>query len=156
MDRLEQTGGTLGHAPPLPDDVGVVERLSGEHLDILNATTTLREAEASGSVPMAQAAVRRIRSILGSHLVLEDCLFDVLREHEEFVEFVDRLAAEHAELAAGLDAVEAGDLSATRDLIGRLRDHMDNEDDGVFVAAEVELGAEGWQRVRDLYASRVG
>lgn len=154
-DRMPSADAQGASSAADPDEAfDVIERLMDEHVAILNATTPLRHAD-EPNTPARAAAVASLKGQLVAHLALENALFEVLREHDDFVEHLDGLDAEHATLAGRLASLEGADAHDVHRFIAALREHMDGEDGGLFKAAGIELRRDDWGRVARLHRSAV-
>jgi hemerythrin-like domain-containing protein len=125
-----------------------IGRFSAEHDDIINATGTLRRAAAAGDAATTAAAAAHLTAMLDRHTrAEEESLFAALRLDPEFTEHVDRLCAEHRDIAEHLDRLGAGNLQLAETFELSLRDHIDKEENGLFPAAVIALDAATLERL---------
>lgn len=128
--------------------IGIIGRFSAEHEEIVNATGSMRRAAARGDRDATTDAVAALAALLDPHVRSEErSLFAELRPDPEFSGVIDRLCAEHTDIAAALQQVAAGDLASAINVEKLLRDHIDKEENGVFPAAAIALDGPAWDRV---------
>jgi hypothetical protein len=127
-------------------EITPISRLMDEHERLLDLTGEIRAAVRAGALPAARGIVARLAAQLDPHVRSEERgLFAVMREQGEFVDHIDALEDEHADLAARL----AGPLLAADilDICDRLREHVHAEEYGLFPAALAGLGGADWDAV---------
>ncbi|HEU5161325.1 MAG TPA: hemerythrin domain-containing protein [Streptosporangiaceae bacterium] len=126
-------------------EITPIGRLMAEHERLLDLVGLIRTALRAGDESGAREIVAELAGVLDPHVRAERGLFAVMREQGEFVDYLDGLEGEHADLAARL----AGPLAAA-DLIeicDRLREHIQAEEYGLFPAALAGLGGGDWDDV---------
>lgn len=140
-----------------------IARWVDEHVVISSASDSIVEALDGGDVPAARARLAALAKLLGPHAELEEAtLFTELRTEGELVEDVERLEGEHAGMRsaiaglAGLDDAQWSD--SVRPLMGKLKAHIEAEEDDLFPASQKVLSIDGWQhvaaRIEQIDASR--
>jgi iron-sulfur cluster repair protein YtfE (RIC family) len=127
--------------------IAPVARLSAEHVEVLELLGDLRRAPALGRAGFDEA-LDRLTQALGAHTGGEErSLLAELRDDPELGAHVAALCAEHGEIDEALAALRPGDAPALAALETLLRRHIDKEENGLFPAAAIALGAEAWDRV---------
>jgi Hemerythrin HHE cation binding domain len=137
-----------------------VELLTREHEAVVNLVGAAQRALRSGDLDRAGELTRRISAVLGPHTrVEEDALFPAL--DVDFPEHVAALLSEHRlvedVLAESAETTPTDPEWAPRlaDALYALRDHIFEEEDGVFPAALASLDPSEWDAV-DERRARVG
>ncbi len=130
------------------ESLTVIGAFMAEHVDIVNATTALRQARERQDRPAAGVAAAQLVTLLGPHAQREEVgLFRVLARQDEFEPAIASLCAEHTMLEAHLAAIVAGDLGVVDPLIAALRDHIHREENGLFPATAIALSGADWAEV---------
>ena len=133
------------------ESIEVIGRFMAEHVEIINASGSLRRACALGDDGGVVAAADALARLLEPHTGAEEVgLFTVLAEDEEFRENVRSLCAEHTALDAALAAIRAGDHASYPAFDLSLRHHIDREENGLFPAAAIAFAGMEWERVTAL------
>lgn len=128
--------------------IELIGRLTTQHEEIINATTSLRTAARDHDARGASRACVVIAELLDPHTRLEERgLFAELRLDATFTAHIDALCAEHRAIDSELEAIGRGDLDRVAPLIRLLRDHIGKEEDGLFPAALAALDGEQWERL---------
>lgn len=121
-----------------------------EHVDLVNLAGELQRAVEAGDV----AGIRDHGGKLATELMLhagdeEVGIFAELESREEFSATIARLKGEHRSLDERLEAVLDGEDGAWEAFSTLMRRHFDEEENGLFPAAYVELLADDWARVHE-------
>lgn len=133
------------------ESIEVIGRFMAEHVEIVNASGTLRRACEGGDPEAVVTAADALGRLLDPHTGAEEVgLFAVLAEDEEFTEHVRGLCAEHTALDAALAAIRAGDHASYPAFDLALRHHIDREENGLFPAAAIAFAGMEWERVSAL------
>lgn len=128
--------------------ITVMEGLSREHDEIIEAAGALRRATEADDAEAVRSAAATLGRLLAPHTEGEERgIFHELRAVPEFTTHVDDLCAEHDVLDAELERIQAGDRSGVAAFLRRLRLHIDREEDGLFPAAAIALDAQAWDRI---------
>jgi len=131
--------------------VGAIRELMDEHTVLVDEAADVRRCLGSGDPHAAMALLADLVSRLERHVRREeDGIFRALRDSGEFLEEVDALEGEHADLENAIAALDpdAGDFhGAVTTLLDDLTVHIDREDYGIFPVSVVTLGAVGWATV---------
>lgn len=132
--------------------------LMDEHYALLDEGVGLTEAINDHDVERASILFQRFAAHLETHVRREeDGVFTALRDLGEFVEEVDALEKEHAELDAAIAALVVTSEEfpgVLADLLRDLAQHVERENLGIFPVSVVTLGAAGWNRVEESRVSR--
>lgn len=136
------------------ESIELIGRFMAEHVEIVNATGHLRQAQERGDASAATTAARALGALLGPHTRTEERgLFHLLARDQTFASEVRALCAEHTVLEATLAQVESGDLSQIAGFIGDLREHINREENGLFPAAAIALDGPDWEELQLLTPS---
>ena len=135
--------------------LSVIAELTSEHDTVVAMIAEARTAVTRGESRLAAAAARRIAVALGPHTHVEEYgLFPALSA--EYPDHIDTLVGEHrriedvlAEAADGPPADPAWPARLT-EALHLLREHILKEQDGVFPAALISLGADDWERIEQV------
>ena len=137
-----------------------VKLLTSEHETLVNLIGTVQRALASGDLDRAGELTRRISVVLSPHArVEEEVLFPAM--DAQFPGHVAALRGEHKLLkdilAESAEATPSDPEWAQRlaDALHTFRDHIFEEQDGLFPAALALLGPSQWEAVDETRA-RVG
>lgn len=121
-----------------------------EHVEIINATGTLRAAVRDGDPEAFAAARSDVAALLWPHTTAEEGgLFRVLAREEGFADHIATLCGEHQTLDGYLAAITPGDEAAMARFEDALREHIDKEDNGLFPAAAIALDGPQWVEVHE-------
>ena len=133
------------------ESIEVIGRFMAEHVEIINASGTLRRACERRDDDAVVAAADALARLLDPHTGAEEAgLFTVLAEDDEFTEHVRGLCAEHTALDAALAAIRAGDHASVPAFELSLRHHIAREENGLFPAAAIAFAGMEWERVHAL------
>lgn len=133
------------------ESIEVIGRFMAEHVEIVNASGTLRRACERRDDEAVVAAADALARLLDPHTGAEEVgLFAVLAEDDEFTEHVRGLCAEHTALDTALAAIRAGDHASFPAFDLALRHHIDREENGLFPAAAIAFAGMEWERVHAL------
>ena len=122
--------------------------LTTQHEEIINKLGLVRRAAEKSDVPLTQSLAVDLVSLLNPHVVLEENgLFTTLMSEDEFVEPLAKLTFEHRELDELVERLIDGDLSVIGNLDTLLRNHISNEENGIFPAAAVTLDGGQWDQM---------
>ena len=128
-----------------------------EHTALLDEAYAVGQTLRSGDHASAMAGVTALASRLQRHVRREeDGIFRALRSSGEFLDEVDALEGEHADLeksVARLDPGAPGFAAAVADLLDDLAVHIDREDYGIFPVSVVTLGGAGWEMTDRAHAA---
>ena len=140
--------------------LGTIEELTQEHDLVINLMGEVRAAHARADTAEMAALARQIATVLGPHTEVEEQgLFPALTP--DFPDHVASLKAEHRRVEAALAEAAAGTPTdpawpaRLAEALALLREHIFKEQDGVFPAALVTLGAGDWETAEAI-RSRVG
>lgn len=137
--------------------VGAVRELMDEHTALLDEAYAVRQRLLSGDPVGAMAGVSALVSRLRRHVRREeDGIFRALRSSGEFLDEVDALEGEHADLEQAIALLDPGSPGFDAGVAGLLDDlavHIDREDYGIFPVSVVTLGAAGWTIVDRAHAA---
>ncbi|MFB7515376.1 hemerythrin domain-containing protein [Streptomyces sp. NPDC056144] len=129
-------------------DIPLIKEFIAEHEAVTDLAGDAVRALDAGDRARAGVLVEKMAVLLLAHWAGEEGgLFAVMRENEEYREYVDALAAEHRELAAflaRLDLESAEQRAAFRKAVDELHEHIAKEEDGLFPASLTELTGEQW------------
>jgi len=133
-------------------EVAAIAELTAEHDVVVTLIRNLGEQLAAGRLADVAATSRLISEVLRPHTIVEEeGLFPELSQ--EFPGQLEGLMAEHRTVERVLEeAVEGVPVDPTwperlQTTLTMLRNHILKEQDGVFPAAVISLGAEQWERV---------
>ena len=134
-----------------------IDELTREDDLVVRLIAQVRSAAAASDTPRMAQLARGIAAVLGTHTQLEDNrLFPVLEA--DFPERIAVLRAEHLSVEAVLDEASAG-TPTDPDWPGRLtealsllREHILQEQDGVFPAALASLATSDWEAIEEVRA----
>lgn len=141
-------------------NVPAINLLTQEHDHVVNLISRVRAAHERSDTEMMAAVVRQIAAILGPHTAVEEAgLFPALAG--EFPDQIDRLTDQHRDIEHVLG--EAAHTTPTDptwparlvNALWRLREHILDEQDGVFPAALSRLDPADWDTI-DTIRTRVG
>ena len=125
-----------------------------EHVEIINATGELRRAVEDGATDeQVRAHVAVVAGLLGPHTGAEEVgLFSVMKQQDEFVDYVTQLCGEHVGLDDLLARVATEPDPTLRHQVFELfeealRAHIDREDNSLFPAAAVSLVGPDWDEI---------
>ena len=122
--------------------------LTDQHEEIINRLGLVRRAAEESDIPLTQLLASELANLLNPHVVLEENgLFATLMSVDEFVEPLEKLTFEHRELDELVERLIDGDLSVIDNLDTLLRNHISNEENGIFPAAVVTLDGEQWDQI---------
>jgi len=108
----------------------------------------VRRAAEKSDTPLTRTLALELANLLNPHVVLEENgLFAALMSVDEFVEPLEKLTFEHRELDDLVERLIGGDLSVVDNLDTLLRNHISNEENGIFPAAAVTLDGEQWGQI---------
>ncbi|HHU08853.1 MAG TPA: hemerythrin domain-containing protein [Intrasporangiaceae bacterium] len=133
------------------ENIEVIGRFMGEHVDLVNAAGVLRRAIGAADPAAVRAAATALAELLTPHTVAEEAgLFTVMARDEEFSDHIERLCSEHEDLDAALAGIADGAWERYPAFERALRDHIDREDNGLFPAAAIAFAGPEWDEVHDL------
>ncbi len=128
----------------------LIGRLSEEHEEIKETAGALRRAIGEGRYGDAGALLDELVGRLLPHTATEEGgLFAELREEGSLAEEVARLCAEHDDIHGVLGAIDRADpdWAAVLGALGKLSEHIDHEEHGLFPASIVMLPMAAWERI---------
>ena len=132
----------------------VIRLLTEQHEGIINILGQLRRAVEISDLDASLCLARELVAILDPHTELEEKgLFVALLDDEEFVEPVSKLAQEHGEINALIGRLLIGEFSVIQELESRLRNHINNEENGIFPAAAVSFDGSAWDKIEKEFIS---
>lgn len=133
------------------DSIEVIGRFMAEHVEIINATGTLRAAVNAGEPAGLAAARAEVAGLLWPHTVAEETgLFSVMGRDEVYADHIATLCGEHETLETLLGELTPGDSAAMARFETALRNHIDKEDNGLFPAAAIALDGADWVEVHNI------
>ena len=137
--------------------LATIDELTREHDLVVGLISKVRSAAAASDVPRMAELARSIADVLGPHTqVEENGLFPVMAV--DFPGHIAALTAEHRQIEAVLAEAATGPpadpgwparLTGTLSL---LRQHILNEQDGVFPAALATLTTADWEAIEKVRA----
>ncbi|MFC9327318.1 hemerythrin domain-containing protein [Kitasatospora sp. NPDC057015] len=131
-------------------EIPLIKDFVAEHESVTNLAGGIVHALDHGRAHTVRGQLDTLARELASHWRGEETgLFAVMRGNPEFTDYVDRLEAEHRELAALLAAVDltrSADRTELAAALGALHQHIAKEEDGLFPASLIALTAEDWDR----------
>ncbi len=129
--------------------------LTAEHVDIQNLCGEVRRAVNSENYEVAAQRLARLATVLHEHDAVEELsIYPAMARHTEYSDKVEHLFDEHDDLDIVLDRAlktisEAGparvDWAAVIAEFETLLEHIQNEENGLFPAAAIALGAQDWE-----------
>lgn len=130
----------------------VIKLLTRQHEEIINKLGQVRRAAEKSNLDAAQNYTRELVDLLDPHTDLEEeGVFIALLVDDEFIEPVAKLTLDHTEITELISVLLKGDLSVVRELDTRLRDHISNEENGLFPAAAVSFDGAVWDQIERDY-----
>ena len=130
--------------------ITVINLLSRQHEEMIIKVGQVRRAAEKVDVQAAQNYTLELANLLIPHTRLEEeGLFAALVGDDEFVEPVAKLTRDHAEIDELIRGLLAGDISIAHDLDVRLRNHISNEENGIFPASAVSLDGAVWDQIQE-------
>ena len=129
-------------------NIPMIAKLNAEHDAIVNSSYALEIAFRDQDVEAARTACKELGGLLHPHTRREQLgLFAEMEKDELFTEHVASLCAEHDQLDADLEAIDAGDLTRIPTMIALLNNHIDREENGLFPAALAYLDDTQWDTI---------
>ncbi|MCD7442378.1 hemerythrin domain-containing protein [Streptomyces lincolnensis] len=129
-----------------------IDELTQEHERVVNLISHVRDARRDGAITRMAELAREITTVLGPHTQVEEHgLFPAMAT--AFPEQIAALEAEHRRIEAVLAEADGPFLTDTGwpdrliDTLDLLREHILEEQDGVFPAALATLDTEDWEAV---------
>src|SRR5664279_3317535 len=114
-------------------NIPMIAQLNAEHDAIVNSSYALEIAYRDQDMDAARTACKELGGLLHPHTRREqDGLFAEMEKDELFTDHVASLCAEHDQLDADLEAIDAGDLTRIPTMIALLNNHIDREENGLF------------------------
>ncbi len=131
-----------------------IDQLTREDDLVVRLISQVRSAAAASDTPRMAQLARGIAAVLGTHNQLEDDrLFPVLEA--DFPERSAVLRAEHLSVEAVLEEASAGTPAdpdwpdRLTEALSLLREHIVQEQDGVFPAALANLATSRWEAIEE-------
>lgn len=107
-----------------------------------------RRAAEKNDLATAQGFADELANLLNPHSAFEESgLFAALKLDDEFVEPLERLTLEHKEIDGLVGRLIEGDISVVGYLDTLLRNHISNEENGIFPAAVTTIDGELWDQI---------
>lgn len=132
------------------DSNSVIGRLMGEHVDLVNLAGELKRAVETNDVAGIREHGTKLAKELMDHAAAEEVgIFAELEDREEFSGTIERLKGEHRALDDLLETVLDEEGGSWERFDALMRRHFDEEENGLFPAAYVELLADDWNRVAE-------
>ena len=139
-------------------DLDAIAELTAEHDVVVTLSGQVRRAVQAGDLDLAADGVRTIVAVLGPHTAVEEgALFPAMVE--DFGDHVAGLVDEHRRieqvLAESADRTPSDPSWPSRleQTLVMLREHIINEQDGVFPAALATLSAAQWDHLEAVWAT---
>lgn len=130
--------------------IPVINLLTRQHEEIINKLGQVRRAADKADVKTAQSYALELVDLLTPHTTLEEKgLFAALLADDEFVEPVARLAQDHTEIDELILRLLQGEISVAHELDIRLRNHISNEENGIFPASLISLDGAVWDQIEE-------
>ena len=128
--------------------ITVIRLLTRQHEEIINKLGSVRRAAEKNDLPAVQAFALELASLINPHTALEENgLFAALMREDEFVEPLGKLTLEHKEIDRLIGRLIEYDISVAGDLNTLLRNHISNEENGIFPASVVTLDGKDWDQI---------
>lgn len=132
------------------DSNSVIGRLMKEHVSLVNLAGALRDAVHDHDVDAIRHHGGHLATELMGHAGFEEAgIFAELEGRDEFAPTIVRLKGEHRQLDELLEGVLDEEDGAWEEFSALMRKHFDEEENGLFPAAYVELLADDWASVAD-------
>ena len=129
--------------------ITVINLLTKQHEEIINKLGQIRRAAEKTDVQATQNYTLELANLLIPHTGLEEKgLFAALLADDEFVEPVAKLTQDHREIDELIRRLLEGDISIADELDIRLRNHISNEENGIFPASAVSLDGAVWDQIQ--------
>ncbi|MFG2085879.1 hemerythrin domain-containing protein [Spirillospora sp. NPDC048824] len=128
----------------------MIGQLSQEHWEIGETAGGLRRAIVQGRYGAAATMLDELLARLLPHTATEENgLFAELRAEGSLAEEVERLCAEHDDIHAVLGGIDRADPDwpAVLEALGKLREHIDHEEHGLFPSSIIMLPIAAWDRI---------
>lgn len=112
----------------------------------------VRRAAKKNDLSSARNFAHELVDLLNPHTAFEeDGLFDALMLDDEYVESLMKLKEEHIQINGLIDHLMQGDLTVIDDLDTLLRNHISNEENGIFPSAAVTIDGSVWDQMEKDY-----
>lgn len=126
----------------------VIRQLTLQHEEIINKVGAVRRAFKKQDLSTAQLLAAELGHLMNTHTVFEeDGLFAALMSDLEFKESLVKLMLEHTEIDILIGRLIENDISILEDLDRLLRNHIGNEENGIFPASAVTLDGSIWDQI---------
>ncbi|MFC1415587.1 hemerythrin domain-containing protein [Streptacidiphilus cavernicola] len=129
-------------------EIPLIKEFIAEHDAVTDLAGAAVRAMDQGDLDRARALVAPMAELLRLHWAGEENgLFAVMREDDEYADYIAALEDEHRELAAFLAALDLDDpaqRTAFTQAADELRHHIAKEEDGLFPASLTALSGEQW------------
>ena len=138
--------------------IGTIADLAAEHEAVLTLSSEIRSKLALGDTATARSQFKELLAVLAPHIAKEEQgIFAELRREGALGPYLDRLAGEHAALAASTAVLDELADSAWSDEVAALLDdlaaHIAIEEYDLFPASVVELAPGAWDRIARVFGS---
>lgn len=131
-------------------EISLIKDFIAEHERATDLAGEAVRALNRGSVADAHGLVRDMATVLRAHWQGEERgLFAVMRQDDEYAEYIAALSREHRDLDHLLDTLDlddAGDRRRFIEAVEELDRHIAKEEDGLFPASLTALDGEDWNR----------
>ena len=128
--------------------ITVIKLLTLQHEEIINKLGQARRAAERNDLATAQGFAYELANLLNPHSAFEERgLFAALKLDDEFVEPLEKLTLEHKEINGLVGRLIEGDISVVGYLDTLLRNHISNEENGIFPASVSTIDGELWDQI---------
>ena len=134
--------------------ITVIRLLTLQHEEIINKLGEVRRAAEKNDLPAVQGFAYGLANLLNPHTAFEEeGLFATLQLNDEFVEPILKLTLEHKRIDELIGGLIEGDISVVGNLETLLRNHISNEENGIFPASAVAIDGSLWDQIEKIMAS---
>ena len=128
--------------------ITVIKRLTLQHEEIINKLGQVRRAAEKNDLTATQSFAYELASLLNPHTKFEEeGLFAALKLEDEFVEPLAKLILEHEQIDGLVGQLIEGDLTVVGHLDTLLRNHISNEENGIFPASLLTIDGKVWDQI---------
>lgn len=136
--------------------ITVIKRLTLQHEEIINKLGQVRRAAEKNDLAATARFAYELAGLLNPHTAFEEGgLFAALKLEGEFVEPLAKLTLEHEKIDGLVGRLIEGDVSVAGDLDTLLRNHISNEENGIFPASLLTIDGKLWDQIEKDQASVV-
>jgi hypothetical protein len=128
--------------------ITVIKLLTLQHEEIINKLGQVRRAAEKNDLAATQSFAYELANLLDPHSAFEEGgLFAALKLDDEFVEPLVKLTLEHKKIDGLVGGIIEGDISVVGELDTLLRNHISNEENGIFPASVLTLDGTIWDQI---------